>query len=590
MVYLYTLPGTAFNAPQINVPLLKGYLNKCGIESIQYDLSERFLETCFKTDYIKRVNHKYYKSLSESEKNTVDTIEKAIKDLKNKSINTEKIISANSKIIEYLDIIGNLYNIKWGKRGIDFKNKICTIDDVINFSYSEDNSLFDEILYNEHDLKNGDIIYLSVQFPFQLNYAIRFSRYLKNQNNNIRIILGGDYVTHIYKNLKCLIEKCNNIDGITLFGNFNNVVDLLNMFDKKVFNRSINNALYRDKKEVLLNYNIAKNLFHRKWYIPDFDGINLDNYLSNLKLISLTLNHGCYYSKCEFCSRPFYYNGYCTYDIDAILNQIRLLYENESIEAIYFIDECVPYSILIRLANYLINNKINIKWMVETRIEKEYVDSNVAKLLYKSGCREISFGIESYNTKILKKMNKGISLKEVKKVIKNFYESGISVSATFMIGYPTESIFNINKTLKFIKKYKYLDTFGLSVFSYMRNSKLVNSSNIDEGQDINLIYRTNNDNYDKYINIINEFNESKKIKEFASIRKNILYRSQYIYLDRTSYSLNYKRGDFMNKKFLFKKTNVKELKSKIYLKELKPEMTQCRIVQVDKKMKEKQND
>lgn len=33
------------------------------------------------------------------------------------------------------------------------------------------------------------------------------------------------------------------------------------------------------------------------------------------------------------------------------------------------------------------------------------------------------------------------------------------------------------------------------------------------------------------------------------------------------------------------KNNIKNL---IYLKELKPEMTQCRIVQVDKKIKEKE--
>ncbi len=40
-------------------------------------------------------------------------------------------------------------------------------------------------------------------------------------------------------------------------------------------------------------------------------------------------------------------------------------------------------------------------------------------------------------------------------------------------------------------------------------------------------------------------------------------------------------------KLLLKKINKKDLKSKIYLKELKPEMTQCRIVQVDYKIKEK---
>lgn len=45
----------------------------------------------------------------------------------------------------------------------------------------------------------------------------------------------------------------------------------------------------------------------------------------------------------------------------------------------------------------------------------------------------------------------------------------------------------------------------------------------------------------------------------------------------------------MKIKSLFKKEN-KKIKELIYLKELKPEMTQCRIVQVDKKIKEKSND
>ena len=39
------------------------------------------------------------------------------------------------------------------------------------------------------------------------------------------------------------------------------------------------------------------------------------------------------------------------------------------------------------------------------------------------------------------------------------------------------------------------------------------------------------------------------------------------------------------KRIFKKRRNIKEL---IYLKELKPEMTQCRVVQVEKKIKDKQ--
>ena len=172
--------------------------------------------------------------------------------------------------------------------------------------------------------------------------------------------------------------------------------------------------------------------------------------------------------------------------------------------------------------------------------------------------------------------------------MKNFFQVGISTSATFMIGYPTENIFNIIRTLKFIKNFKYLDTFGLRMFHYMRNSILVNLGNLDEASDLNLIYRKADDNYDFYNSILEKFNHLEKIKKFLEFRKKVLYRSQYLYLDRKKYSLNYRIGGSMEFKNIFKKkSNIKEL---IFIKELKPEMTQCRVVQVDKKIKEKENE
>ena len=167
MIYLYTLPGTAFNMPQISVPLLKGYLKECKIKSKQYDLTSRFLEICFKNKYIKEMCLQYYHSLNKNEKNIVDNIEKTVKQMQDKSIDTLKIVEANEQIYKYLEIIGRHYGIKWERRGIDFSKKILKVDDVIELAYSEENSIFDKVLKNNHNLNDNDIIYLSGQYPFQ---------------------------------------------------------------------------------------------------------------------------------------------------------------------------------------------------------------------------------------------------------------------------------------------------------------------------------------------------------------------------------------------------------------------------------------
>lgn len=551
MIYLYTLPGVAFNAPQFSVPLIKGYLKENKIESKQIDLSIKFFEKCVNSNYIKSKFNDYYLSLSNSDKKIVDDIDKYVGYLKSPKINTNKIIKSNEKLLNYLNIYSNYYNINWNRRGIEFNIKLSTIDEVLGFALDKENKIFDIALKTHHKASDNDIHYLSVQFPFQIPYAIRFAKKIKRNSPNCKVIFGGDYITHIIKNTVELMEKCSDIDAFVFFGNQETLVKVIESFNKKtVYN--IPNAYIRDENKIIKNFSEKCNKLKIDYYVPSFEDLDLDKYVSNLRLIPLTLNYGCYHSKCNFCSRHFYYNGYCGYNLDKIFALIKKLYIENKIQAIYFIDECVPPSILIKLAKYLISNKINIKWMVETRIDRELLDKNIVKILYNSGCREISFGIESYNKKILKDMNKQIDLKVAKKVMQNFFESGISVSATFMIGYPTENIFNILRTLSFIKRFKYIDTFGLGVFNYMRNSILVDNANLNEASDLNLIYRKNNDNYVGLNKLIARFNATSKIKNFSNIRNKILYRSEYMYLDRKIYSLNFTRQVKVNenKKFI----------------------------------------
>ena len=463
MIYLYTLPGVAFNAPNISVPLIKGYLEQNNILSNQKDLSIEFFKKCVNSSYINKKLPKNYISLSQEEKQIIKNIDKTISVFKTKKLNSKKIIKANADLLKYLNIYSNCFNINWTRKGLDFKVKMNTIDDVLDFAFKKNNDLFDSVLkIQKGEQKN--IYYLSIQFPFQLPYAIRFAKKIKNNNPSSKVIFGGDYITHIVKNADELMNKCDCIDGIILFGEYKYLIDLIEYFND---NHDINipNTIIKRNNKVEKNRIINCTKYKKDLYVPSFNDLNLEDYISNLKLIPLTLNYGCYHSKCNFCSRYFYYNGYSKYDLDKIFMLIKKMYQEQNIEAIYFVDECVPPEILIKVANFLIENNIKIKWMVETRIDSKLLDNKVAELLYKSGCREISFGIESYNKRILEDMNKQIDLNIAKKVMKNFYETGISVSATFMIGYPTENIFNIFRTLRFITKFKYIDTFGLGIFS-----------------------------------------------------------------------------------------------------------------------------
>ena len=167
MIYLYTLPVVAFNAPQFSVPLIKGYLKENNIKTKQFDLSIEFFDKCVKSSYIKEKMKKYYKELSKKDKEIVDNIDRYIFCLKDININTKKIITANEKILNYLNILSSYYKIDWKRRGLNPQIDIKTIDDVIKYASNKDNTIFDDVLVTNSELKSNDICYLSIQYPFQ---------------------------------------------------------------------------------------------------------------------------------------------------------------------------------------------------------------------------------------------------------------------------------------------------------------------------------------------------------------------------------------------------------------------------------------
>lgn len=65
------------------------------------------------------------------------------------------------------------------------------------------------------------------------------------------------------------------------------------------------------------------------------------------------------------------------------------------------------------------------------------------RILSRANCKRIHFGVEAGTEKIIKILNKGITLEQVYKAFKNSKKYGISTLAYFMIGNPEETLEDI---------------------------------------------------------------------------------------------------------------------------------------------------
>lgn len=104
---------------------------------------------------------------------------------------------------------------------------------------------------------------------------------------------------------------------------------------------------------------------------------------------------------------------------------------------------------VIELCKRMIDEKINIKWTCNSRVD--YVDEEMLHLMAQAGNWLISWGIESGSEQILKHAKKGAYPDKAKRSLTWAREAGIKNWGYFIIGLPGETEATIRQTIDFAK-------------------------------------------------------------------------------------------------------------------------------------------
>lgn len=287
--------------------------------------------------------------------------------------------------------------------------------------------------------------------------TLYFVDFLKKCNPDIKIVIGGPSADLIYADI----------------GNKENVTCIVGEGEKQLLN-FINGVDSESKIDAKDCY--VKHLDQIEY--PSFEEFDLSSYRKDT--LPILMGRGCLFF-CSFCGARPLWPVYRSRSAQNVYDEIVFLknrYGRCDFEIIDAALNC-DMDILTKLCNLLIENNVDIVWGAKAVIRKE-MDLPFLRLLYKSGCRWLAYGIESGSDKVLKHMGKISSANLCSKVLKNTKKSGISVSAFFIVGYPTETRIDFLKTLWFVvKNIRYIgDIQSAQKCGIPENSKL--RANADE--------------------------------------------------------------------------------------------------------------
>ncbi len=493
---LITPPFIQINTVYPATPGLKGFLQSKGFQIAQLDLSIECIIQIFTSenlsiffDFAEKQKKKFSLNAFEiikQKKSYLNHIDTVISFLQSKDLSFAYAI--NNKILPKASKFEIQQDLEWhfGVDGIQDKARFYAtlfLEDIADFitecidnrfgfsryaeqiclesnnfdlilSEIEKNTLITDLMLKilDDSIKKHQpkIIAFTIPFPGNLLMALKSAQYIKKNYADIQIAIGGGYVNTELRNLN-EIRLFDLVDYVCLDDGELPLLKILNhiLYQSEDLKRTF---IRKNNDVVFINNAIEVDFLHNEIGIPDYEGLPLNNYISvtettnpmhnmwsNGRWNKIALAHGCYWHKCSFCDTSLdYIKRFNQADAGILCDKIQDIIKQTNYRGFHFVDEAAPPALLRKLANELVNRNISISWWTNIRFESSF-DEELCILLAKSGCIAVSGGLEVASDRLLRKMNKGVSIEQVAITASNFKKTGIMIHAYLMYGFPTQT-------------------------------------------------------------------------------------------------------------------------------------------------------
>ncbi len=320
-----------------------------------------------------------------------------------------------------------------------------------------------------------DVIALSSLSTTTYPAVKSMAQQLKAESPGTPIILGGVFPS---MNPIQILSDWPHIDSVAVGEGEELLPDYLDNLDNP---GAVAGLVWRDGEEIVQNppRPLIENL--NRFPYPDRTSLPID-YIESLpidipavlsldKFCSMQTSRGCPYT-CIYCNIPALSNRRLRYrSAQHVLGEMQQL-NDMGYRSVYFTDDhfLLNRERVKEICSGVIRNGFAFRWGCEGRVDSAAIDQ--MPLMVEANCKVLSFGVESGTQKVLDRLNKRQTLRQVEHAIDEAKRHGIEKThGFFLIGSPGETEEDIMKSFRFAARLK-LDTFNFNRLCVYRGTPL----------------------------------------------------------------------------------------------------------------------
>ncbi len=317
----------------------------------------------------------------------------------------------------------------------------------------------------------SDIIGVALGFSFEWPTGRDLINAVRERFPKALLLGGGEHITAVP--LQSMEDSAIDI-GVLGEGEETAIEIAAALAEDRLNPAEIAGTVYRDGSgNIVINERRPRKRDLDEIALPAWDLMPIENYLergygfgvNRGRSMPMMASRGCPY-QCTFCSNPsMWTTRWIARDADLLLDEMQHYQDNYGIENFDFYDltAIVKKSWIVDFCHKIEERGMSFTWQLPSGTRSEAIDGEVAALLYKSGCRNMSYSPESGSVGVLERIKKKITTDSVINSIRASFENGMNVKCNIIFGFPGETIKEVFESYRFIMRMAVAGAYDISI-------------------------------------------------------------------------------------------------------------------------------
>lgn len=287
------------------------------------------------------------------------------------------------------------------------------------------------------------------------------------------LVGGGEHFTAVPE--YCL--KTSPLDVAVLGEGEDTFLQLLEVYFNGGDMRTLQGICFRDGDKIVSNGLSPRKRDVNRIPWPDWDSFPIEEYIRHHQVngvnrgrsMPILATRGCPFA-CTFCSNEFMWTQrWFPRDPKDIADEMEFYIRKYNVQNFDFQDltAFVGRQWTISFCEELLRRNLRVTWQLPSGTRSEGFDDEVAALLYRAGCRNLSFAPESGDPEVLRAVKKQVKLDRMLQAMRAAIRHRLKLGCFIVIGFPMDTHRSLWKTWRLILRMAWIGVHDIAVSKFI---------------------------------------------------------------------------------------------------------------------------